>query len=123
METAANTACTCHVGPGKYEGESAFIFMAHCQANLGNSDYSTIRYDFLKAPWGFDADQSVVREALDYGYCAACVETYADDYRDDYGVVLWTSDQGFAGGRVLRTEAEWNQAIRDAEAEEGDDDE
>lgn len=109
-------ACTCNVGPGKFEGEPARVFMAYAQAMLGNVDLSVGRYDFMRAPFNFDADQSVVRDAREYGYCAECVEAY--DAERVWGMAVWTRDDGFVCARTFESENEWDAAIEAAESEE-----
>lgn len=113
-------ACTCKVGPGKFEGESALTFMAYQQMCLGNSDYSVGRYDFFKAPFMFDADRSVVKAALDYGFCQECIDNHANG---EYGCVVYDSDQGFAYCHTYETEAEYDAAVKAAEEEVSDDQE
>src|SRR5262245_35398130 len=110
--------CTCHVGPGKFEGESALTFMAYQQAMLGNSDMSVGRYDFFKAPFMFDADQSVIREAKDYGYCDECIEKHDD--HSHYGMVISQDDRGFVWRTVYDTQAEYDAAVTEAEAEDSE---
>ncbi len=112
------TKCTCQVGPGKFEGEPARVFMAYQQMCLGGSDETIGRYDFFKAPFNFDADQSVVRDALAYGYCQACVDGY--DEPRLYGMAMWEDDSGFVYAETFETEAEYDKAVRDAEAEDDD---
>lgn len=112
--------CSCHVGPGKFEGESVLTFLAYQQMCLGNVDESIGRYDFFKAPFMFDADQSAVKAALDYGYCQECIDDHDD--RTLYGLAIHEDDSGFVYCDTFATEAEYDAAVQMAtDSEEGDD--
>lgn len=119
-------ACTCKVGPGKFEGEGALTFMAWEQSMLGAADVSTggegAETDWLRSPLNLDADADVVRAALDYGYCQGCVDTAGTDVHG--GVAVWEDGQGFVYCRVFNTRKAFDKALDKAEAadeaEEGD---
>lgn len=110
--------CTCNVGPGKFEGEPAAVYMAYQQMCLGNADTEIGRYVFFKKPFLFDADQSVIKDALAYGYCQECIDNHGD--AADYGLVIWERDDGFVMSERIETEAEWNKAIEQAEEEDSE---
>lgn len=67
--------CTCHVGPGKFEGESALAALAYESMMLGGADVTTYEgedgpaTDWFRAPLGFDADEETVQGARDAGFC------------------------------------------------------
>lgn len=115
-------ACKCDIGPGKFEGESALTFMAFEQAMLGNSDISTgdgesgSLVDWLRVPLNLDADQSVIRAALDYGYCQECIDDAGSDIRG--GIAVWEDSQGFVYSREFATREEFESALAEAEAED-----
>lgn len=114
-------ACTCDVGPGKFEGEPVATFLAWEQVGNGCADEDIGRYSFIRFP--LDPDDDAKQLARDYGYCDECIASVGAD--DAYGVALWESDQGFVNGEWLATEAEWDKARKEAEAEadgEADDD-
>jgi hypothetical protein len=90
--------------------------MAYQQMCLGNVDETIGRYEFFKAPFLFDADQSVVRAALEYGYCQACVDGY--DEPAAYGMAIWEDDNGFVYAETFETETDYDKAVRAAEAED-----
>jgi hypothetical protein len=90
--------------------------MAYQQMCLGNADNSVGRYDFFKAPFNFDADQSVVEAAREYGYCAECIE----ERSEAFGLVISEDDQGFVYCTEYATEAEYNKAQQTAEAEDSE---
>jgi hypothetical protein len=106
--------CTCKVGPGKFEGESALTFLAWQQVLIGGSDETVGAYDFFKAPYNLEAGASV-KAALDYGYCEACVKGYDDG---SYGLGVRESAQGFVNLITYATERRYLQAIEWAEAKE-----
>lgn len=114
-------SCSCKVGPGKFEGEPAVIFMAWQQAMLGNSDVSTggegldgPLTDWLRSPLNLDADIEVVVAAVSYGYCVECVDEAGKGI--DGGVAVWEADNGFVFGCVFETRAEFDAALSEAEA-------
>ena len=116
--------CTCKVGPGKFEGERALIYIAWQSAMLGTSDATTgdsewgTLTDWMFAPFHFDADPETVQAAREYGYCEACIaEALADE---SAGLALWESEQGFVYGAAYATREEFDKALADAEV--GDDD-
>lgn len=110
--------CECKVGPGKFEGEPASTFMAWEHTMLGSVDVSTGEggrtVDWLRAPLNLDADASVVKAALAYGYCRACVDEAGQDVRG--GMALWESDHGFVYARVFVTREEFDRALDRAQA-------
>jgi len=110
-------ACKCKVGPGKFEGEPAHVFMAWEQAMLGNADVTVGRYDFLRAPFNLDADRCVVEAAREYGYCEECTESTGDVLREAAGLVVWPDDVGFVYCRTFKTREAFDKAIEEAEAE------
>ena len=111
--------CTCKVGPGKFEGESALTFLAYQSMLLGCSDETHGSTDFFKGPLNFDADRETVDAARSYGYCEACIaEALAEN---PYGMSIMEDSQGFVYGDVYETQAEYEDAI--AAACEDDDDE
>ena len=120
------TMCDCKVGPGKFEGEGAVTFMAWQQVMLGNSDCTTYDdaeqpTDWLRSPLNLDADQSVVKDALAYGYCAPCVEAAGQDIGG--GVAVWEDSQGFVYCETFDTREAFDKALSEAEqAEESNDD-
>ena len=109
-------ACTCNVGPGKFEGESCLTFMAYQQMLLGAADITIGRYDFFKAPFNFDADQCVVKAARAYGYCDECIAARSAAA----GLVISEDDQGFVYCTAYATEAEYDTAQQTAEEEESE---
>ncbi len=122
--TVKGNRCSCKVGPGKFEGEPALTFMAWEQAILGNSDITTTdQYErsvnWLRSPLNLDADASVVKAALDYGYCAACIEAAGDDIAG--GVAVWEDSIGFVYCRMFDTREEFDKALTKAEASQADD--
>ncbi len=112
--------CNCNVGPGKFEGEGAVAYMAWEQLMLGNTDASTggesNETNWFRAPLNFDADQSVVRDALEYGYCNECIEGHADDIAG--GVSLYEDGQGFVYCKTYATREEFDAALALAEQED-----
>lgn len=115
-------ANNCKPGPGKFEGESALTVMAYAQMCLGNGDASAGRYEFFRSPLNFTADAEAVSAAHSAGFCDQCIEEAEDYGRTLYGVAVWDSDQGFAMLREFGSEAEYDAALRDAEAEGSEDD-
>lgn len=109
-------ACTCKVGPGKFEGEPIATFLAWDIVGNGFADEDIGRYAFVRLP--LTPDVELRQMAMDYGYCAACIDSV--DATDAYGVVLWESEQGFVFGEWLNDEAEWNRAIATAEREDSE---
>jgi len=107
-------SCTCKVGPGKFEGEGALTFMAWEQAMLGNADISTGSndndlVDWLRSPLNLDADQEVVKAALDYGYCQECIDEAGTGVGG--GVAVWSDGNGFVYCRSFDTRAEFDEAL------------
>lgn len=105
--------CKCKIGPGKFEGEPAHTFMAWQQVMLGNADISTgsegSLIDWLRSPLNLDADQSVVKDAKAYGYCAECIEAAGKDIRG--GVAVWEDGHGFVGCKVFNTREKFDAAL------------
>jgi hypothetical protein len=116
----ARSTCTCNVGPGKFEGESALTFLAYQSMLLGCSDVSTGTeehlIDWFKGPLNFDADHETVEAAEAYGYCAACIEEAINER--PYGMSLRERSDGFVYGTVYETQAEYDAAFAEAEAED-----
>lgn len=111
-------ACTCKVGPGRFEAEGVLTFLAHEAAGNGCADDSAGRYDFFKAPFEFDTVDAI-HAAVEYGYCVDCLDDY--DSGDVYGCAVWLTDQGFAECVTFATAEEYDAALAEAEAEDCED--
>ena len=108
--------CTCKVGPGKFEGESALTFLAYQSMLLGCSDETHGSTDFFKGPLNFDADQETVDAARSYGYCDECIESALSER--PYGMAIWESNDGFVCGVTYETQSEYEEAVAAACEEE-----
>jgi len=111
-------ACTCQVRPGKFEGESALTFLAYQSMLLGCSDLTAGSVDFFKAPLNFDADQETVKAAREYGYCEACISEALEER--PYGMSICESSDGFVYGSTYDNAEDYNEAVKSAEEEEGE---
>jgi hypothetical protein len=89
-------ACTCNVGPGKFEGEGAAIYLAYFSYLDGNAnDTGTVL--LLDAFEPTDAEQWCASE---YGYCADCIAAACLELATAVGIALEESETGFVSGRV-----------------------
>lgn len=105
--------CNCHVGPGKFEGESALTFLAY--QHIGNADETTGATDWFRRPFNFDTD-GAVENALAYGYCRQCVDEALAD--DSYGLSLVEDEQGFVWLTYYETSGDLDAALEAAEESE-----
>ena len=111
--------CECKIGPGKFEGESALTFMAWEQTMLGadaTTDSEGSLIEWLRSPLNLDADDSVVKAALAYGYCRTCVDEAGQDIGG--GVAVWEDSQGFVYSATFDTHEAFDSALTEAEQDD-----
>jgi len=114
-------ACTCVKSPGKFEGEGAAALLAYWHQGNGGADTECGATSFFKSPLMFDADQGALAFAREYGRCAECIESAIDHQRTIAGASITEDSNGFVYYREFKTAAEYERAVSEAEAEEGDD--
>ena len=112
-------SCTCHVGPGKFEGEPALAFLAYHAAAF--SDETTYRAgtstDWFRSPFNLDTVlEDTVQLAQAYGYCSDCVQSALED--DSYGLSLYEDLNGFVYLTRYKTEIEFDRALGRAQSED-----
>jgi len=108
----AEVECTCDIGPGKFEGESAETFLAHALGDpddeLGSvQDFGHYeRHDFpLRVEGTFEVD-----EAREYGYCDGCIADAIETFAGEGGIVVEENDQGFVTGTLFANRVKLDEA-------------
>lgn len=109
---------TCHVGPGKFEGEGPLTALASWYVNNGSADHVIGRYDIFKSPLCFDDEADAIEFVYAEGYCEACIKVALEHARALVGLAYWTDDNGFAYTEEFSTELEYQEACERAETEE-----
>ena len=114
------TDCTCQVGPGKFEGESALTYLAYYHVLHGDSDTSTFdggnATDWFRRPFNFDAEAEAVPATKAYGYCDRCIKEALED--ESFGLSVRTSPDGFVSLARYLTEKQYDAALNEAERDE-----
>jgi hypothetical protein len=114
--------CECNVGPGKFEGEDALAYLAWQSALNGCVDASTgpegAVTDWFRRPFNFDADESVIQVARDYGYCEECIKEALES--EAGGLALFEDSWGFVYCEEYATVEEFDRALKQAESEDAD---
>lgn len=111
--------CSCEIGPGKFEGESALTYLLWQHVMTGGGDYTTggdevgsPAVDWFRAPLAFDAD--AISSVLDIGYCQECVKKAGKGVGG--GAAVWEDSQGFVNSITYPTQEEFERALNQAEA-------
>jgi hypothetical protein len=103
--------CTCKVGPGKFEGETALTALLYSAMLNGGSDLNIGATDFFKAPLNLGDDSANVDFAREIGFCNVCIYRALEE-TECFGAVVEEDSNGFVSAAVLSDEAAWDQMIR-----------
>jgi hypothetical protein len=88
--------CECKVGPGKYEGEGPETFLLHHDADDDYVSYGDGSWEAV-AVLPVQVSDEAVQAALDYGYCAECIDAARKELAATKGAYTYGEDsQGFA---------------------------